>query len=69
LVTAPPGGHALRRAARDRASDASIAERMGRVDVESGRFRADVVINNIGEPEAGARKLLDAVYAGGVFAA
>jgi len=27
-----------------------------------------VVINNVGEPETGARKLLDAVYANGVLA-
>jgi ribose 1,5-bisphosphokinase len=69
LVTAPPEVLAQRLAARERASDGSIAERMRRVDVESGRFRADVIINNVGEPETGARKLLDAVYAGGVFAA
>jgi ribose 1,5-bisphosphokinase len=69
LVTAPPEVLAPRLAARERASDGSIAERMRRVDVENGKFRADVIINNIGEPAAGARKLLDAVYAGGVFAA
>jgi hypothetical protein len=31
-------------------------------------MRPDVIIDNIGEPETGARKLLDAVYATGVFA-
>jgi ribose 1,5-bisphosphokinase len=69
LVTAPTEVLAQRLAARERASDASAAERMRRANVESGRFRADVVINNVGEPATGARKLLDAVYAGGVFAA
>jgi ribose 1,5-bisphosphokinase len=69
LVTAPPEVLAQRLAARERASDASVAERMRRVDVESGRFLPDVIINNVGEPETGARRLLDAVYAGGVFAA
>ena len=69
LVTAPTEMLAQRLAARERASDASVGERMRRVDVESGRFWPDVIIDNVGEPETGARKLLDAVYAGGVFAA
>jgi ribose 1,5-bisphosphokinase len=69
LVTAPADVLAQRLAARGRASDTSVAERMRRVDVESGRFWPDVIIDNVGEPDTGARKLLDAVYAGGVFAA
>jgi hypothetical protein len=35
---------------------------------EIADVRPDVVIHNAGEPEAGARRLLDAVYATGVFA-
>jgi ribose 1,5-bisphosphokinase len=69
LVTAPPEVLAQRLAARERVSDGSVAARLRRVDVESGRFWPDVIINNVAEPAIGARKLLDAVYAGGVFAA
>jgi hypothetical protein len=31
-------------------------------------LRPDVIINNVGEPETGARKLVDTVYATGVLA-
>jgi hypothetical protein len=41
---------------------------MNRGAVADGKFRPDVIINNVGAPETGARKLLDAVYATGVFA-
>jgi ribose 1,5-bisphosphokinase len=68
LVIAPPEVLARRLAARERASDGSIAERLRRIGVEDGNLRADVIINNVGEPAAGARRLLDAIYAGGVFA-
>ena len=36
---------------------------MNRGELAGGKVRADVVIDNVGEPEIGARKLLDAVYA------
>ena len=68
LVTAPPEILATRLAARERASDGRIADRMSRSEPTSGECRADVIIDNVGEPERGARKLLDAVYATGVFA-
>jgi hypothetical protein len=29
-------------------------------------LRPDVIINNVGDPESGARKLVDALYARGV---
>jgi hypothetical protein len=39
-----------------------------RVGLADGRLRPDVIINNVGEPETGARKLVDTVYATGVLA-
>ena len=68
LVTAPREVLGARLAARDRPSDGRVADRLNRAEPASGKIRADVVINNIGEPETGARRLLDAVYASGVFA-
>jgi ribose 1,5-bisphosphokinase len=68
LVTAPLDVLGARLAARDRTSDGRIADRIKRVDVSSDHFRPDVIINNVGEPETEARKLLDAVYATGVLA-
>lgn len=68
LVTAPKDVLASRLAARDRASDGRIAERLDRGGVSDGTCRPDVIINNVDEPERGVRKLLDAVYANGVLA-
>jgi hypothetical protein len=42
---------------------------MSRVDLADGKLRPDVIIDNIGEPEIGARKLVDTVYANGVLIA
>ena len=36
--------------------------------VAAGMFRPDVVINNVGEPDRGVRKLLDTVHANGILA-
>jgi ribose 1,5-bisphosphokinase len=69
LVTAPEEILLQRLAARSRASDDSIAARMSRSTIVDEQCRPDVVITNVGQPERGARKLLDAVYATGVFAA
>jgi ribose 1,5-bisphosphokinase len=69
LVTAPRETLAMRLAARDRASDGSIEQRIVRSELPSSGFRPDVIINNVGEPDVGARKLLDTVYASGVFVA
>jgi hypothetical protein len=44
------------------------ADRMNRVEVADGKLRPDMIINNVGEPETGARKLVDTVYATGVLA-
>jgi ribose 1,5-bisphosphokinase len=61
LVTAPREELQRRLAARERASDGEIARRLNRNDPSNAR--PDVIIDNIGKPEDGARKLLDAVYA------
>ena len=68
LITAPREILGRRLAARERASDGRITDRMSRAEVADAKFRPDVIINNVGEPETGARKLLDAVYATGVLA-
>jgi ribose 1,5-bisphosphokinase len=67
LVTAPQEVLQVRLEARERANDAGVAERMSRVEMTDGKLRPDVIINNVGEPEIGARKLVDTVYATGVF--
>src|SRR5262249_13898570 len=69
LVTAPEEILLRRLAARNRASDGGIAGRMSRSTIVGEQCRPDVVITNVGEPARVARKLLDAVYATGVFAA
>jgi ribose 1,5-bisphosphokinase len=68
LVTAPAEVLGARLAARERASDGPVAERMKRVELSRDQLQPDVIIDNVGEPEIGARKLLDAVYATGVVA-
>ena len=68
LVTAPKNILAERLAARDRASDGQILERLARSDIADVTCRPDVIINNVGEPDRGVRKLLDAVYANGILA-
>jgi len=58
LVTAPPEVLAERLAARKRTSDADVGERLKRAELDAG-FVADVVINNIGDPETNAKRLVD----------
>jgi ribose 1,5-bisphosphokinase len=67
LVTAPREVLGARLAARGRGTDVSVTDRMKRAELADGELRPDVIINNIGEPETGARKLVDTVYATGVF--
>jgi ribose 1,5-bisphosphokinase len=67
LVTAPREMLTARLAARDRATDGSLEQRVGRAETASNGLRPDVVINNVGDPDIGARRLLDTVYASGVF--
>jgi ribose 1,5-bisphosphokinase len=69
LVTAPEEILLQRLVFRNRTSDASISERMKRSTIIDGNIQPDVVINNVGGPERGACKLLDAMYATGVFVA
>jgi ribose 1,5-bisphosphokinase len=68
LVTAPSDVLAARLAGRDRASDGQLSDRLQRAGIADDTWRPDVIINNIGAPECGIRKLLDAVYATGVLA-
>ena len=68
LVTAPQDVLRSRLAARERASDGKVSDRMRRVELADGTLRADVIINNVGDPQSEARKLVDALYASGVLA-
>ena len=68
LITAPKDILAARLATRDRASDGRILERLSRNDIVGELCRPEVVINNVGEPDRGVRKLLDTVHANGVLA-
>jgi ribose 1,5-bisphosphokinase len=58
LITAPPEALAARLAARGRAADGAIADRLAR---SSDAFAADLVIHNVGAPEAGAELLIAAI--------
>jgi ribose 1,5-bisphosphokinase len=69
LITAPWDVLGPRLAGRNRPTDGRVADRLSRSETVSDKFRPDVIINNVGAPETGARKLLDAVYSRGVFAA
>jgi ribose 1,5-bisphosphokinase len=68
LVTAPREVLGTRLAARPRGSDGGVADRVNRVELADGKLRPDVIINNVGAPETGARKLVDTLYATGVLA-
>ena len=68
LVTAPRDVLRSRLAARERASDGRVSDRMRRVDLSDGKLRPDVIINNVGDPESEARKLVDTFHASGVLA-
>jgi ribose 1,5-bisphosphokinase len=67
LVTAPQDVLRSRLAARERASDGRVSDRMRRAELSDGNLRPDVIINNVGDPESGARKLVDTFYASGVL--
>ena len=60
-VTAPPDVLRLRLAARERGSDGDLADRMGRSAFAECGLDADVVIENVGAPEIGIRRLLDVI--------
>jgi ribose 1,5-bisphosphokinase len=67
LVTAPQDVLRSRLAARERASDGRVSDRMRRLELADGKLRPDVIINNVGNPENEGRKLVDTLYARGVL--
>jgi ribose 1,5-bisphosphokinase len=68
LVTAPQDVLQSRLAARERASDGRVSDRMRRLELSEGNLRPDVIINNVGDPQSGASKLVDTLYASGALA-
>jgi ribose 1,5-bisphosphokinase len=68
LVTAPQDVLQSRLAARERASDGRVSDRMRRLELSEGNLRPDVIINNVGDPRSGASKLVDTLYASGALA-
>jgi ribose 1,5-bisphosphokinase len=68
LVTAPQDVLQSGLAARERASDGRVSDRMRRLELSDGKLRPDVIINNVGDPQSEGRKLVDTLYASGVLA-
>jgi len=64
LVTAPADVLKQRLAARGRASDGDLAQRLARSDQADCRIEPDVVIVNVGAPEIAARELVHVVAPG-----
>jgi ribose 1,5-bisphosphokinase len=63
LVTAPAEVLAARLAARSRATDGAIGARLARIAPAPSDLAPDVVIENVGDPQGGAKRLI-AVIAG-----
>jgi ribose 1,5-bisphosphokinase len=63
LVTAPPEVLAARLAARGRASDGDIGQRMGRAAPPEAEISPDHVIENVEDIERGAARLVAAITA------
>jgi ribose 1,5-bisphosphokinase len=63
-VTAPPEVLQARLSARERSSDGSLADRMARSAVASRDHHVDIVIDNVGAPEIGIRRLLEIIRSG-----
>jgi ribose 1,5-bisphosphokinase len=61
LVTAPAGILARRLALRAREDEHAITDRLQRTETISSTFTADYVIDNVGAPENGTRRLLNAI--------
>jgi ribose 1,5-bisphosphokinase len=61
LVTAPPDVLRSRLAARKRGSDGDLGQRMARTAAAEHDLDADVVIENVGAPEIGIRRLLEVI--------
>jgi ribose 1,5-bisphosphokinase len=62
LVTAPADVLAGRLAARERPTDGRQSERLSRSVASAADFRPDLIIENTGKPEEGARELLKLVH-------
>jgi len=62
LVTAPASLLAARLAARGRNTDGIIAARLGRIAPSRNDLAPDVVIENVGDPQCGAAKLIAAIH-------
>ena len=67
LVTAPPKILAARLAGRNRASDGDIAARVQRASGLDQDGEPDFVIRNDGDPDAGIRRLLNAIRDPGFY--
>jgi len=61
LVTAPANLLAARLAARGRTTDGAIAARLGRIAPSRNDLSPNVVIENVGDPQCGAAKLIAAI--------
>jgi ribose 1,5-bisphosphokinase len=61
LVTAPASILLERLAARGRATDGNVAERVHRQITDDGRMQPDAVIENVGPVEHAGKRLLDVV--------
>ena len=61
LVTAPADILAERLADRRRATDGAIGARLGRTAPAQSELSPDVVIENIGDPQSGAARLIAAI--------
>jgi ribose 1,5-bisphosphokinase len=66
LVTAPQHVLAERLACRGRASDGHLQARVARSAIVGQDIDADVVIHNVGRPQAGVRRLLNVVRDTGI---
>jgi ribose 1,5-bisphosphokinase len=62
LITAPEETLRARLAARQRPSDGDTAARVRRANALDGDLRPDVMIENIGSPESGIRRLLNVIH-------
>ena len=69
LVTAPQDVLEQRLAGRERRSDGNLHHRINRSVDMSPEIGAEVVIRNIGKPEVGVRRMLNAIRDPGIFIA
>ena len=67
LVTAPQDILKTRLAHRERPSDGDLNRRVNRSTEIGSDVNADVVINNVGKPAVGIRRMLNAIRDTGIF--